>query len=448
MSLFKIAWKSIRQRSLSSSLTSLSVALGVMMMVTVIVIYAIINNLFSQKGIGYDLIVGKKGSDLQLVLNTVYRLSQPVGNLPYRYYLTLKDDPQVEEAIPFCLGDVTEEGGFPIVGTNFRFFEIEYAPGKYFQSDGHAFNEKSLHATIGSEVARKNNWEIGSTFRLSHAGNADHIHDEKFKVVGILHPTGTANDKTVFIPLEAFYNIAGHGSPQEEAERHEKEFFGADYEKVLAKYTDEKYNPSLDDHHDHDHGHDHDHVHEPMTLTKKEVTAVLLVMKSRTTAVMYSGAIKKGNKAQAVNPIIIISRLMNQIVGNIRTVLLFLTALIILVSGVGIFVSIYNSMSDRKKEIAIMRALGASRTTVFSVILMESTLLCFLGGVMGIVLAHGLVLVIAPIVEARSGILMNPYNFEPAELIILPVMIVLASLVGFIPGMTAYRTDVAETLSS
>ncbi len=446
MNLFKIAWKSIKQRGLSSSLTSLSVALGVMLMVAVIIIYAIIDSMFNQKSIGYDLIVGKKGSDLQLVLNTVYRMSQPVGNLPYRYYLSLKDDPRVEEAIPFCLGDVTEQGGFPIVGTVFKFFEIEYAPNKYFECRGKAFNEKSLHALIGYEVARKNGWDIGSTFKLSHGGMADHIHDEEFKVVGVLKSTGTANDKTVFIPLDAFYNIAGHGSAQEEAEKHELEFFGNEYEQILSKYTDKEYNKGFDDHSGHDHG--HEHAHESMTLTKKEVTSVLLRMKSQTTAYMFAGGIKKGNKAQAVNPIMPMKRLMDQVVGNIRTVLLFLTGLIILVSGVGIFVSIYNSMSDRKKEIAIMRALGASRNTVFSVILMESTLLCFIGGLMGILLGHGLVFVISPIVAERSGILMDPYSFELAELIILPVMIVLASLVGFIPGMTAYKTDVAETLSS
>lgn len=451
MNLFKIAFKSIRQRGLSSSLTSLSVALGVMLMVTVIVIYSIVESMFNQKSIGYDLIVGPKGSDLQLVLNTVYRMSQPIENLPYRYYLQLQDDPRVEDAIPFCLGDVTEKGGFPIVGTVFKFFEIEYAPGKKFQCRGKGFNENSLHALIGHEVARKNNWDIGSTFTLVHGGaESDHHHDEKFKVVGVLQPTGTANDKTVFIPLNAFYNIAGHGKPQAEAEKREREFFSDQYDQVISKYTDEKYNPGFDDHSDHDHGHDDGHHHEPMTLTKKEVTSILVRTKNNNPAagMMLASNIKKGFQAQAVNPIRPMKRLMDQVVGNIRTVLLGLTALIILVSGVGIFVSIYNSMSDRKKEIAIMRALGASRQTVFSVILMESALLCLIGGLLGIILGHGLVFVISPIVAERSGIIMDPYNFQLAELIILPAMIILASLVGFIPGMTAYHTDVAETLSS
>ena len=104
-------------------------------------------------------------------------------------------------------------------------------------------------------------------------------------------------------------------------------------------------------------------------------------------------------------------------------------------------------MADRRREIAIMRALGAQRQTVFAIVLTESILLCVGGGLIGLLLGHGLVFGTAPIVEARSGILVNPFAFEPAEFVLFPVLLVLASLVGFIPGMTAYRTDVAKALA-
>ena len=189
---------------------------------------------------------------------------------------------------------------------------------------------------------------------------------------------------------------------------------------------------------------------------QKEVTAVMLIMKrppgqSRWVpvplALLFAAELKNGFKAQAVNPIIPMQRLTELFVGNVRKVLLGLTSLIVIVSGVGIFVSIYNSMADRKQEIAIMRALGASRQTVFAIILSESILLCFGGGLVGILLGHGLVFTVAPVVEQQTGILINPLAFEPMELVLLPVLILLASLVGFIPGMTAYRTDVAKTLA-
>jgi putative ABC transport system permease protein len=150
---------------------------------------------------------------------------------------------------------------------------------------------------------------------------------------------------------------------------------------------------------------------------------------------------------QAVNPIFPMQQLMNTILGNVRSLLIVMTALIIVVSGVGIFVSIYNSMSDRRKEIAIMRALGAQRRTVFSIILAESILLCFGGGILGILLGHGLVFAAAPIVQQQTGLLINPYAIEAVEFVLLPALIALASIIGIVPGLSAYRTDVARALA-
>ncbi|QDV48305.1 ABC transporter permease [Gimesia fumaroli] len=450
MNTLTIAWKSIRQRRLASLLTALSVALGVTLMVSVLVINSVIDRMFNQTASGYDLIVGAQGSPLQLVLSTVFRVGAPIENLPYRYYTELKKDPRIEEAIPFAIGDVTQKGGFPIVGTIPRYFALEYVPGRHFRinKDG-KFLPGTWDAVIGSVVAKQNNWKMGDEFQLIH-GSAEmgHVHDEKFKIVGILAPTGTPNDRTVFVNLRGFYQVSGHEKPLDEALKREAAFFGEklDEEKLKAIMKEQ----AAHDHHDHS-GHDHSgHDHE-VPDAQKEVTAILVQMKGDRlrgfTTIKFQSDLKEANQAQAVNPIQQISWLMQNIVGNVRTMLIVLTALIIAVSGVSIFVSIYNSMSDRKREIAIMRALGAGRTAVFTIILSESVLLCLGGGILGIILGHGLVFIAAPIIEARSGLLINPFAFSPLELILLPVLVVLASLVGFIPAMTAYRTDVASTLS-
>lgn len=450
MNTLTIAWKSIRQRRLASLLTALSVALGVTLMVSVLVINSVIDRMFNQTASGYDLIVGAQGSPLQLVLSTVFRVGAPIENLPYRYYTELKKDPRIEEAIPFAIGDVTQKGGFPIVGTIPRYFALEYVPGRHFRinKDG-KFLPGTWDAVIGSVVAKQNNWKMGDEFQLIHgSAEAGHVHDEKFKIVGILAPTGTPNDRTVFVNLRGFYQVSGHEKPLDEALKREAAFFGEklDEEKLKALMKEN----AAHDHHDHS-GHDHSgHDHE-VPDAQKEVTAILVQMKGDRlrgfTTIKFQSDLKEANQAQAVNPIQQISWLMQNIVGNVRTMLIVLTALIIAVSGVSIFVSIYNSMSDRKREIAIMRALGAGRTAVFTIILSESVLLCLGGGILGIILGHGLVFVAAPIIEARSGLLINPFAFSSLELILLPVLVVLASLVGFIPAMTAYRTDVASTLS-
>jgi putative ABC transport system permease protein len=138
---------------------------------------------------------------------------------------------------------------------------------------------------------------------------------------------------------------------------------------------------------------------------------------------------------------------MVDILGGVRLLLLFLTGLIIAVSGIGIFVSIYSSMAARQREIGIMRALGARRQTVLSIILAESIILCLGGGLIGLLLGHGLVFLTAPTVEQMTGIIVQPWTFDPLELVLIPALLILGSLVGLLPGLTAYRTDVAEALS-
>ena len=456
MNLLTIATKSIRQRSLASSMTALSVALGVTLMVTVLVIHGVVEDMFNQSSTGYHLIVGAKGSKLQLVLNTIYRVSQPIENLPYRYFQEVQTDKRVKLAIPMALGDTTEKGNFPIVGTQPQFFAQPYGYERKFRIRGEVMKGK-WHAVIGSAVARQNKWDLGTKIKMVHGGMDDHVHDEEFEVVGVLAPTGTPNDKTVFVHLGGFYLMDGHDKPLDEALDRLKLFYPDEYgdmttAELKAKLDKEASHEgeSPEEHAAHA-GHAHAHS---LPDELKEVTAVLVVMKGETVGQQigrlrsFESELSEGVKAQAANPAREVRWLMDNIVGNVRTMIIVLTALIIVVSGVSIFVSIYNSMADRRKEIAIMRALGARRQTVFSIILTESILLCTAGGVLGVVLGHGLVFVAAPIVEARSGFILDPMSFESIEFVLLPALIVLASLVGFIPGMTAYRTDVAKTLSS
>lgn len=432
MNLFTIAWKSIRQRALSSSLTALSVALGVALMVTVLVINSVVTQMFSQSATGFDLVIGAKGSPMQLVLNTIYFMDRPIENLPYKEYLKYKKHKQVEHAIPFALGDSTDDGRFRIVGTIPEYFEIEYIPGKRFRfQSGHTL-QQPFDAVVGARAAKGKSWKVGDTFSIAHGGNVNDVHAEKFTVAGILEPTGTPTDRAVFIDLNAFYLIPGHEKPLDEALEREQEFAKAAgkevQDKVPAAHLKEGAGGGLSD-------------------DQKEVTAILLQMKSTIMAIMMKTKVNEGPYAQAVNPIEQISKLLRDIVGNVKTMLVVMTSLIIVVSGVSIFVSIYNSLSERRREIAVMRALGARRGSVFSIIVAESVLLCTGGGLLGLLLGHGLVFLASPIVEQRSDVLINPWAFDPMELVLLPALIVLAAIIGLGPGLSAYRTDVAKGLS-
>lgn len=447
MNLLTIAWKSLRQRALASSLTALSIALGIMLMVAVLIINGLVEDAFTQKGTGFGLVIGGRGSgDLNLVLNAVYRIGTPGEPLPYRYFEEIRNHPYVETAVPMAMGDLTEQGQFPIVATVPEYFSLGYAPGKNFSlKKGGRLLGKYYSSVIGSRVAQVNGWEVGSKFKLIHGGMDDHVHNEMFEVVGVLGRTGTSNDKTVFVDMEAFYMLAGHEKPPQEAIDRLREFgfeVTPEDEKRILKAAAEM------SHEGEEHATEGDEPHfHAVPDDLKEVSFILVNTKDIMGMPFLSAQINEGVKAQAVNPIPVMKRLLDNIVGNVRTLLLCLTALIVVVAGVGIFVSIYNSMNDRRKEIAIMRALGAHRGTVFSIILGESLLLCLGGGLLGLLMGHGLVLVAAPIVESRAGLILDPWVFEPLELILFPVLMVMATLVGFLPGLTAYRTDVAESLS-
>lgn len=536
MSLLQIAWKSIRQRGLASSLTTLSVTLGVMMMVGVLVIFEVVDRTFRQNSVGYDLIVGPKGSDLQLVLSSIYRVTPPIETLPYQYYLDLKERGDVKTAVPIAIGDTTEQGNFPIVGTTTEYFELEYAPGKNYPviRDSKKMTN-AFDAVIGSEVARQNNWTLGSKFKMVHAGTDAHVHDEEFEVVAVLGRTGTADDRSVFVNLEGFLMLDDHSKPIPELRKRLGEFYAKDPAKLaelMKQLADHEAHMKAEEAAHAEGGHHHHHHHGGPDAVK-EVSSVLVVMIRRVdiarermveftkdagdnpprwqkllleaaaafeahepdtelsnyrevlellkavpaddpdgltgnprrdselkgmlqdiiedlpdaSGLLLRSELRKGFQAQGVNPIEPIVRLKNLILGNVQKAMLVMTGMIIIVSGISVFVSIYNSMSDRKREIAIMRALGASRTTVFSIILMESILLCSIGGVLGVLLGHGLVLLGAPELERQTGLLLDPLAFTQLELIIIPVLVVLAALVGLIPALTAYRTDVARTLA-
>lgn len=448
MNLLTVAFKSMRQRWVASLLTGLSVALGVSLMVAVLVVNDVVTTMFRNTGGGYDLVVGPQGSDVQLVLSTIYRMDRPIENLPWRYYEELKEHRWVERAIPVNLGDTSEVGDFPIVGTTPQYFLVDYAPDQKFRIRGDGLRG-TWDAVIGSQVARRNNWDIGSQFKMIHAGQDDHVHDELFTVRGVIAPTGTPNDRTVFVHIDGFFQLDDHGKPVDEAIAREAKFFGETEAQIRERYKDDlaeilaHQNESPEEHAHHHHG-------APSDL-QKEVTSILLVLKGDDlqragAALELQNDMREGMRTQAANTVNVMVRLLDNLIGNIRYAILYLTGLIIAVSGIGIFVSIYNSMSDRKKEIAVMRALGARRQSVLMIILLESTILCLLGGIGGILLGHAIVLVAAPIIEARSGLLIDPFSFSWVELAVIPALILMAVFVGLLPGVTAYRTDVAESL--
>jgi putative ABC transport system permease protein len=481
MSLWRIAWRSIQQRFLASFLTAFSMGLGVMLVVAVLVLYQVVQVAFHRGGEGYDLIVGPtKGSSLDLVLNNIFYIGQPKATLPYSVYSKLNDDGflpgSVHTAVPICLGDRFKDQ--TVVGTNSKLLnEITYfGKSNYEFAEGNNFeDDKFFDAVLGANAAQRTGLKVGDEFTPSHdaaasAGGKADDHHRPFHVVGVLKPTGTPNDNVIFVNIEGFLRMGDHlqMALQQEAEaknaadnvpaKPSDKPAAMDSAKAAAAAPDKApgkgsekvagnavQRPSAEEKHedDHDHGHNDD---EMIPDSAKRVSAVLVCTQDESKNRELANVINRGKEAQAALPAEEISRLLSTFIGNIEVVLLLFAVMIVIVAGIGILVSIYNSMNDRRHEIAIMRALGASRATVMLVILFESILLSLAGGAMGLALGHGLIYAAGPWIADKMNLPLSMLRGDIRELWIIPALIILASIVGYLPAVSAYRTDVGRAL--
>jgi putative ABC transport system permease protein len=405
------------------------------------------------------LIVGGKGGSLQLVLSTVYHVGQPLYPIPYSYYQKFLPGGEFAEvtsaAIPQCLGDSyqsSDNSVFRVVATTPDMFEkIHYGSNRdgtlksyEFQPGGRNFKADSFfEGVIGSVVAARSGLKVGDSFQPSHglSGGSDLHH--AVEIVGILKPTGTADDRALFMNIEGFYLLPGHAlSPEGEKTEAEGERTKTKEEEEAEEKREHEQEQELE--HQLESG-----TAKPLPVAQREVTAILVLCNSPLGPEYLNFKINKGKGriAQAVAPAREVGMLMNSIVGPMRIVLLVLTVLVVIVAGISILVSIYNSMTERSHDIAVMRALGASRKAVMGIILAESILLSLGGGLIGILLGHGLIGLASPYVVERTGISLSLLEFDWQELVLIPGLVLLASLVGFLPALSAYRTDVAKALS-
>ncbi len=453
MSLLQIAWRNFCYRSLSSALTTLSLALGVGLVVLVLSIYGLITEAFVRNAsVGCNLVVGPPGSDLQLVLNSVYYLSQPVENLDFEYYMEFLDQPTRADlvsryggdptlgdragkfagtvaggfAIPLALGDYL--GDFRLVGTTPEFFEkLKHGPDvdqPFTFREGRALQTRSTEngfyeAVLGSRVAKAESLAVGDSFSPVH-GDPDGVgHDQQFTVVGVLDPTGTPNDRAAFVNLEGFYLMDKHAQP-----------ISGDEQTTMVPPTVQ---------------YDGD---QPLAIPAREVTSILVRTGSMLFGATLPNVINESKQARAAAPIGEINKLMTFIVGPMLTALLVITLITCVVAAVGVLVAIYNSMNDRRRDIAVMRALGARRDTVTMIILCESLIIAMIGGICGWLIAHFAIWCASGYIEDNTGVQIGMLTTSTYELYILPLVVVLALLAGFLPAYSAYRTDVGSNLAA
>lgn len=397
MTLPLIVRRSLRQHLLSTVITVLSIALAGGLLMSVWVVKEQSRATFTQVNTGFDAVLGARGSKLQLVLNAIFHLEASPGNLPFADYEAIKHHPAVKLAIPIAVGDNLR--GYRIVGTIPEFFsEVEYKPGTRFSfAAGKPFDSDAKEAVLGNFAAHKLNLKVGDVFHPFHGLIYDekNQHAETYHVVGILAPSNTPADKVIWIPLHGLQTMSGH---------------------------------------------------DPRAAT--DVSAVLIQLHSPAAGfmmdMMYN---RQGNRLTFAFPISAIMAELFQKIGWFDQVLALIAYLVALVSAAGVLVAIYNSMAARRRDIAILRALGAHRRTICGAIVLEAAAIGLLGMIVAFVAYGAIVGGVAVIIRAQTGVLLDPWTFNRVMIWAPLGMIALCALGGLIPAWKAYRTDIAENLA-
>jgi len=436
MTIWHIAWNYLWNRKLTTILTIASVALGVGLITAVLLLRDETERRFVEEGQAFDIAIGAEGSTQQLVLSTVYFIGQPAGNIKYSEYETIKADPEVVAAFPIALGD--SYAGFRLVGTTVDLFLHDWTNvvtgeprNTYKLEEGGRYFEKSLEAVIGSEVAKTKQLQIGdqivSTHGLSDMLGVESHEAMPYTVVGIMQPSGTPNDRVVFCPLESIWEIHEH-------EYGTASLTGGVSISELAREPDssEERDAAEEEHSEHE---------------EKEVTSVLVILESPGLRGSFVQAISEAlpNIVAAI-PVVEIQTLYNQFLGPVRQVLLAIGYLVVVISSISILIGLYLSIIQRKRDLAIMRALGAAAGEIMGAVLIEAFWVTLLGIASGWVVGTGLTYVLSGYLTERFGFAISVFRPSPDMVSAYSAVLLMGMFAGIVPAIQAYRTDVARDL--
>lgn len=426
MSILHLSWKNILNKPLNLVLNLVLFALGVGLISLLLLVNVQLEDKFEKNFAGIDLVIGAKGSPLQLILSSLYHLDAPTGNMPVseaKAFLNPKH-PIFKSAIPLSLGD--SHKGYRIVGTNTGFIDLyaaKFADGKLF--------EENMEVVVGATVAKNLNIKLADEFKSSHGLIEDEnlVHEDAapFKVVGILEKTGSVIDQLIVTKTQSIWAVHDeHDHEAEESAEH--------------------------DHNEAEHNHEHDEaVHsEDLPLTSyedKSITSLLVKFKGRNIqALNMARNINENTNFQAATPAIEINRLYT-LLGVGEEALKAMALLIIFVSGLSIFISLFSSLRERKYELAVMRTLGARPGFLFQLIIFEGIIIAVLGYFCGIALSHGSMVLLADFLEKSYRYDFSAAIFLKEEIYIFGASLVIGIIAAIIPAFQASKTDIHATLA-
>ena len=464
MNLFSLSWNYIKSKPLNTALNILLMSLGIAIILVLILLNTQLQENLDKNKRGIDLVVGAKGSPLQLILANVYHIDFPTGNIKLSEAKSLTRNRLIESAIPLALGDNYK--GFRIVGTNHDYFKLYN--GQMAEGELWKYN---LESVIGANVAEQLGIKIGDVFFGSHGMSVtDMAHEEQeYQVVGIMEPSGSVLDNLILTNVESVWAVHDHGEDEHDEddhiENHEEHDHDDDHEHEDDHDEEHGHEHDLEEHdheeHDHDHadhadhaGHEHDQkdlgsAYEtglPEGGEEDEITSMLLRFRSPMGAVTLPRQINSNTNMQAASPAFETQRLFS-LLGIGVDMLKAFAYIIIAISGLSIFISLYNALKDRKYDLAIMRSLGASRTKLFFHVIIEGTIITVIGGFFGLLMGHVLMEVLAGLYEKSDEIGITGLIFIKEETYVLLLAVAVGLIASLLPAVDAYKTDISKVLA-
>jgi putative ABC transport system permease protein len=408
MNILQFNYKQIKSRPLSSALHIILFATGVAIISLVFLLKDSFENQLDKNAGDIGLVVGAKGSPLQLILSGIYHVDYPTGNIDYAEAMELSKHPLIKQAIPLALGDNYQ--GFRIVGTTPAYpavYKGQLSAGNLWQKD--------FEVTIGSKVAAKTGLTVGDTFAGVHGLSAEpeHIHEDMlYTVTGIFKETTTVLDQLVLTNIESVWSL--HDEEHDEHDEHDSE--------------DEH---SLED---------HDHEETP-----KEITTLLIQFQNPMGAITLPRLINTSTNMQAASPAQEINRLYSLLGVGIQA-LTYISGFIILISALSIFISLLSSLKERKYELALIRVMGGSRLRLFSYLILEGISFAVLGYIVGIAISRLAMFFLSSYTDTAFNYTLQGWVVS-TDLYLLAASLGIGIVAAMIPAVKAMNTNISKTLN-
>ena len=393
MTVLGVALRYLRGRRVATTLSAVSIALGVSLVLASVLLSRGIEKAFVEGATDYSLIVGAKGSATQLVLSVVFRMDTATPNILRATYDRLASDPRVDVAVPVALGDAYQ--GFRYVATSPAYFatfpwrrkSFTVTEGRFFRPD--TPEDPGYEVVLGAEAARRTGLRLGDRF-----SEGEEMAEFPLRVAGILRPTRSADDRAIFLSLPSFWGM----------------------NEVARK------------------------------MQMKPLTAVLVRPKRMSDLPALHRQLNISQETQAVFPSAVLLGIFN-LLGLAEEILGLILAIVAIVVGLYLFVSMYSATLERTREIATMRALGARRATILAIVLLESCVVTLVGGCAGVVLGHGVAYAGAQLLAVRAGVTADPFAIGVLQPLVVAGVVLLGALAGLLPALSAYRVDVEANLA-